>query len=244
MDKLIFGCGRLSGGIEEKKSIGLLKSAADAGINKFDIAPCYGTGDTEAILKRTFNLKNGNVKITTKIGLERAHYNFVRDGIKYFLGPTFSIFRRRVVRPQKNSVGNMNVDFLQRSFFDSLKMLGVDCVDTLLLHEPRAEIISDDVLELLLSLKSKGYICQFGTGIGGRFDSSIVVGDVAQFMWGGEDFNCSAHDIRVHGVFRHDKNATIAQKIPGIINSDTRLKIIFSTKNKNKILELKKLEFK
>ena len=239
IDRLIFGCGRLSGGIDKKQSSRLLNAAYDLGIRRFDLAPSYGDGQVEKILADALGARMCNVQLTTKVGLVRPIASPIKSTMRALIRPIAT----RAVRafnkqPAKivfsNSVGNMDVSFLRSSFEDSLRRLKVDSIDALLLHEPRSETISDDAINFLNSLKSSGVINRFGTGTGQDYKGVVHIGEILQFKYSG-DFEVNSNiETRIHGLFR-GKDATSVDEacrvVKGIFCSGSKCSVVFSTRN-------------
>jgi len=52
IDRLIFGCGHLTGGASQRDAARLVRRAREAGIGQFDTAPSYGIGTAEDAIGR------------------------------------------------------------------------------------------------------------------------------------------------------------------------------------------------
>jgi aryl-alcohol dehydrogenase-like predicted oxidoreductase len=112
--------------------------ALDMGFSLFDTADAYGGGAMEVLLGRL--LRGKNVTIVTKVGTDRT----TEPGRKRF-DPAF--LRERVAA--------------------SLKRLGRERIDLLLLHNPSAEaILFGDAVEALGAMKKEGTIAHWGVAAG------------------------------------------------------------------------------
>jgi aryl-alcohol dehydrogenase-like predicted oxidoreductase len=244
IDRLIFGCGRLSGGFDRKQSIRLLNEAYDLGIRKFDLAPSYGDGQVESILVDALGARIREVQITTKVGLGRPVVSPVKSAFRSLVRPIATSALRAInKKPAKivvsNSVGNMDVNFLRKSFEDSLSKLKVEKIDALLLHEPRKDLVSIDVVNFLENLKERKLINNFGTGTGQDASSIVNIGDIIQFKYTNkEDIKKIPNNkkIRIHGIFRYSSGTSENMSLKNIMEENDELCILFSTRQ---ILNLK-----
>lgn len=117
----------------------LLRAAADAGITHFDTSPYYGYGLAEIDLGRFVRGRRAAVTLTTKVGLypwgsAKAHAAGVwsRKALGK-LAPRLSL-----------PVVDWHVARARASLIASLRRLGTDYVDFLLLHEPEPGLIAGD----------------------------------------------------------------------------------------------------
>ena len=167
--RLGFGCSGIVGGFERRRSLALLETAFDVGIRHFDVAPMYGFGTAEGVLGEFLKRHPGDVTVTTKFGLlpERRH-PLIR--LIYRMG-------RRVLRStQKASSGLATATLPLRklaftgeqaahSLTASLRQLGLEAVDLLLLHEAESGDLQDDsLLAFLHEQVMQGRIRAFGVG--------------------------------------------------------------------------------
>lgn len=135
------------GEVDDEKSIKLLHSALDKGINYFDTADTYGSGKGETILADAFGGMREEVVISTKIG-----YDFYNHTAR----------RGQQERPQVWSE-----DFLRFALGESLRRLDTDYVDFLQLHNVKMDAVEDDGLfELMDTIKSEGGIRSYGIALG------------------------------------------------------------------------------
>ncbi len=135
------------GEVDDAKSIKLLHSALDKGINYFDTADTYGSGKGETILADAFGGMRDEVVISTKIG-----YDFYNHTAR----------RGQQERPQVWSE-----DFLRFALDESLKRLGTDYIDFLQLHNVKMDAVEDDgPFQLMDDIKSEGKIRSYGIALG------------------------------------------------------------------------------
>ena len=107
-----FGCwemGGTYGDIHEDQVTAAVHRAIDLGINCFDTAPAYGTGESERLLARALGSRRQEVLVVTKCGVGYTEREKGRDS-------------RR--------------DTIMMSIEQSLTNLQTDYVDVLLIHWP------------------------------------------------------------------------------------------------------------
>ena len=136
--KFIFGTGSLLNILSKKKRLKLLNSVVDKNFSHFDTSPYYGFGLAETNLGEILK-NNHNLTVTTKVGLyppgnsNQGHFQMITR-------KSFGKFFPFLSKP--------NVDFTiknaNKSLEESLRRLGRDCVDILLIHEPVIEFINTD----------------------------------------------------------------------------------------------------
>lgn len=123
----------------------LLVTAADCGINFFDTGDVYGDGFGESILKETFGSRMKSLVIATKFGYN--FYDFKREGHKE--------------HPQ-----DFSEKFIRRALENSLKRLGVECIDMYQLHNPKLTHITDELVSSCERLVKEGKVRCIGAAIG------------------------------------------------------------------------------
>jgi len=135
------------GEVDDAKSVKLLRSAFEKGINYFDTADTYGSGKGETILADAFGGMRDEVVISTKIG-----YDFYNHTAR----------RGQQERPQVWSE-----DFLRFALDEGLRRLDTDYVDFLQLHNVKMDAVEDDDLfGLMDEIKSEGKIRSYGIALG------------------------------------------------------------------------------
>lgn len=127
----------------------MIQWALEHGMNFFDTAPLYGAGSAERRLGEALaGVARDQFVIQTKVG--------------------------RIVRDDGSIYYDYSRDGVLRSVEDSLKRLGMDRVDSLLVHDPDAEAgkaeankrqVLDEALPALADLRSQGVIHAIGAGM-------------------------------------------------------------------------------
>lgn len=136
----------------------MIERAFERGVRLFDTGPSYGSGEAERrlgeVLKR---LPRYECIISTKAGI------------------------------QSSGLGKRTRDFsaegVRRSVEASMKRLGVQRLDWLLLHGPASAELTDELLKMLVELKFKGDVAALGVaGRGGELDAALTTGLFTVFM--------------------------------------------------------------
>lgn len=168
--KVGFGCSSLVGMVSPKEARELVDAAYDAGIRHFDVARSYGQGRAESVLGRALGSRRSNVTITSKFGLNVPSRPLLIDVSRAILRPIARRLRR--VWSQARSVTGAMVetlDFSRRnaelSLDITLRELGTDYLDILLLHEASAEALNDpELLDFLEQSRQSRKIRGYGVG--------------------------------------------------------------------------------
>jgi aryl-alcohol dehydrogenase-like predicted oxidoreductase len=135
------------GEVDDERSVRILRSAFEKGINYFDTADTYGAGLGETLLADAFGGMRDRVVISTKIG-----YDFYNHTAR----------RGQQERPQ-----NWSGDFIRFALEQSLKRLDTDYIDFLQLHNTKMDAIENDALfELMEEFKREGRIRSYGVALG------------------------------------------------------------------------------
>lgn len=168
--RIAFGCGGLGGSTGWTPSRKLLTTAWDAGIRHFDVAPSYGFGEAEQFLGRAIKEFGSAATVTTKVGIGRGSRpgrlgQLVRSTARVGLAAVPGLRRKlgnkmRAAAPR----GQFDTGFVRASVEESLRALGRDHIDVLLLHEALASDLSPELLELLSELQREGKIGVAGAG--------------------------------------------------------------------------------
>lgn len=146
---LLFGTAQLGLRQGARAQVRLLTAAAAAGFEGFDTAPSYGDGRAERLIGKVLKEDPG-LQVQTKVGLQRR------------------LRLRRLPRPLgvplvaaatrlglDTALPVTTVDGVRRQHEASLRRLGVDHVDALLLHEPDTSTVTDEVLAWLLAQRER-----------------------------------------------------------------------------------------
>lgn len=162
-----YGCANLMGGAGMEESRTLVKAALDAGIRHFDVAPVYGSGLAEDALGLVLGNISERVTITTKVGLARpvrgasGLRRMAKRVLKFAPGLKQRLGQRVYVGSRRTAFG---VDQVEASFHESLRRLGRDRVDILLLHEPEADDLTDELIGWLERQRTEGRAGSIGVG--------------------------------------------------------------------------------
>lgn len=137
--------GNLYSEIPEKSAIDTIQHALQSGINFFDTAPLYGAGLAEKRIGSALRgVDRDQFIIETKVG--------------------------RLITPDQQVIYDYSHDGVSKSLDASLKRMGIDYVDSLLIHDPDtgsapAEYIVKETLPTLIDLKRQGIIKSIGVGM-------------------------------------------------------------------------------
>lgn len=167
LSRLGFGCAALTSS-DRPTALRLLGTALDAGISHFDVARAYGLGQAEQILGEFIRGRRTQVTITTKLGM--------RPPALAAANPSLVALAKRVLRrlpwidraarrhvQRMVTTGAFDVASAGASLEESLRALGTDYVDMLLLHEcTQAEASSPALLTFLDEERRRGRIRTYG----------------------------------------------------------------------------------
>ncbi|SDQ02911.1 Predicted oxidoreductase [Streptococcus equinus] len=133
----------------------LIESALAVGINAFDIADCYGHGECERILgevlKRRPDLRE-KMWIQSKCGIRMEDFTYFDFSKEHILEAVDGILER----------------------------LGVDYIDSLLLHRPDALMEPEEIAEAFDILKAQGKVIDFGVSNQNPTMMELIKKDVKQ----------------------------------------------------------------
>lgn len=126
------------GNVDDSTAEKVLSMAVDCGVNFFDTADCYGAGLSETRLGKFFKNSSQKSYVATKLG------RF----------------------PKPGGTDNFSIHQFRQHTENSLKRLGVDCLDLTQVHCPPTEIIKQgEVFDWLRALKKEGKIKEFGLSV-------------------------------------------------------------------------------
>jgi D-threo-aldose 1-dehydrogenase len=160
--RLALGCAQLGNLYEartDRQAQAILEAAWTAGIRHFDTAPHYGLGLSERRLGDFLREKPRDAfTVSTKVGrlLVPDFHGAGRLDTEGFIVP--AAFRR---------VWDFSAEGVRASFDASLERLGLDRVDTVLIHDPEGEHVQPALTEAvpaLAKLRDDGAIRSFGVG--------------------------------------------------------------------------------
>jgi aryl-alcohol dehydrogenase-like predicted oxidoreductase len=135
--------------ISEKNAVELVEKSLEYGINFFDTAPNYGYGTGEERLGKALkSVDRSKIVINTKFG----HTN--------------------------SGITNFNSNYIRESLEGSLKRLGVDYVDSLIIHNPPSEYLDgnkNDHYDILERLIEEGKIKAYGASLDTYEDMKLLI---------------------------------------------------------------------
>lgn len=163
------GCSRigsLGNSVPMRDIRALLERSLELGVNLFDTADIYGQGDSEREIGRLLAGRRDRAFVVTKVGKRfSAKMRLVRP-LKPLLKPLLARTgsARSAVVGQRDA--NLATDFSPGHILDaaeaSLRRLGFERLDALLLHSPPAEEIGAAAGGALAALKKAGKVRHFG----------------------------------------------------------------------------------
>ena len=112
-------------------------------ITSFDHADIYGGYTTEEQFGKAFSeskIERGNIQLISKCGIQMVSENR-KSKIKHY-----NYSKEHIIWSAENSLKNLQTDYL----------------DVFLLHRPSPLMVSDELAEAVLNLKSDGKILDFG----------------------------------------------------------------------------------
>ena len=168
LSRLGFGTSGLMARRGRRESLRLLEVAHESGITHFDTARAYGYGEAESVLGEFLRGRRDSVTVTTKVGLLPPGRRRGLRGAKAVarvaartVPPLRPLLRRGA--QSLGSSGSFAPDQARTSLETSLRELGIETVDLLLLHECRpADAETEGLLEFLLDAVREGKVRHFG----------------------------------------------------------------------------------
>jgi aryl-alcohol dehydrogenase-like predicted oxidoreductase len=206
--QLGFGCAALLGRAGRSESLRALAAAWEEGIRFFDTARSYGYGESEALVGEFLRGRRDLAIIATKFGILPAPQAKWKQAAKVVVRQALAVapWARGIVR--KSIAGQFTpnaftVAVLEQSINESLRKLGTDYVDFLLMHSAPASVLGqEDLLEALGRLVEAGKVRVAGLSS----DPEVVALALERQTkpLGAMQFPCNVFDLSVA--------ATIAQR--------------------------------
>jgi len=169
--QLGFGCTVLKGGTGRDANLALLSAAFDTGIRHYDVAPSYGLGVAEGILGEFIKGRRASLTVAGKVGLPRPRNPGALARARALLRPLVAFspaLRRRLGKSVQSMSGSSATRFdlphVRQSVEESLRELGTDYLDVLLLHEITPADASDELRQYLEDGVRKGLFLSYGIG--------------------------------------------------------------------------------
>lgn len=127
------GCNNFGRRLDAAQTREVVDAALDEGINFFDTADIYGSGQSEEFLGRALGKRRKDVVITSKFGMKMSE-------------------EKRGAHP----------DYIRSAVEDSLRRLGSDWIDFYMLHTPDPSVPIADTLGALDDLVQRGLVREIG----------------------------------------------------------------------------------
>jgi aryl-alcohol dehydrogenase-like predicted oxidoreductase len=179
LSRLGFGTSGLMARLGRRESVRLLEVAHESGITHFDTARAYGYGEAEGALGEFLAARRDAVTVTTKLGIMPPRRSRGLQGAKTAarlavraIPPLRPLLRRGA--QSMGQAGTFAPEQARASLETSLRELGIETVDILLLHECRpADLETEGLLEFLEEAVRAGKVRRFG--IATDWDSTTAI---------------------------------------------------------------------
>lgn len=234
IERILFGCHNLTAGSSSARSRGLVDTAFSLGIRRFDVAPSYGLGTAEAMLARALGARRHSVEITSKFGIlpaplgvaaawAREPYRALRRLWPKAQGPWPSVPAPLV--PREVPAPPVFPFSASTAVLRSLRRLGVDHLDAVLIHEriegPFALGLGDELAEL----KRRGLIKRWGVS-GARSNVQDMIGligtpDIVQVASDDAESFEWAPELRLFNL-RHRASGASAREVAELLAARAR----------------------
>jgi aryl-alcohol dehydrogenase-like predicted oxidoreductase len=166
------GCGRLGSAVSHdarRDAEATVERALALGITFFDTADVYGRGRAETILGRVLRRSRTDVVIATKCGLLRTPATMLNAFRSSPAGTAVGLLKERRGHREYSPA------YVERAVEASLRRLGLDYIEVVLLHSPPRSVLRDATfMEAFWRLKAAGKIGACGVSVRGGTDG---VGD-------------------------------------------------------------------
>jgi D-threo-aldose 1-dehydrogenase len=205
IERILFGCHNLTAGSSAGRSRRLVEAALSLGIRRFDVAPSYGLGTAEAMLGRALGARRHSVEITSKFGILPAPLGcaavWLREPFRALprLVPKTQTLRPEApVLPQTMAAPSPFPFSASTAVLKSLRRLGVDHLDGVLVHERIEGQFALGLGDELAELKRRGLIARWGVSgtrtnvhdmirLAGNPDMvQVAIRDAEEFAWAPE----------------------------------------------------------
>lgn len=162
MRDVAFGTAHLYGLVPPDRSPALLRAAWSAGVRRYDTAPSYGAGRSEAELAAWLRHVDEDVVVTTKVGIAAplgpaGVRRLVRRAARSLPPGVRAALRGRALAATH---GRFRVDDVRASVESSLRRLGP--LQRLLLHEVDASDVTSELVDLLSGYVDRGDVRNVG----------------------------------------------------------------------------------
>jgi aryl-alcohol dehydrogenase-like predicted oxidoreductase len=173
------GFGSSGGRISDRERLRLYHLVFDHGITHFDTARAYGVGGAEGLLGKFLAGRRDQVTVTTKLGiLPPSSWALLRTArsaarIAERIIPAAGTRAKQAAGNRLLTGKRFSIDDARKSLETSLRQLGTDYVDFLLLHECDPEDLYEDLISFLDERVRAGQV-RF-TGIATGPDSTAAI---------------------------------------------------------------------
>jgi D-threo-aldose 1-dehydrogenase len=178
--RLAFGSASLMARLGRRESVRLLEVAHDSGITHFDTARSYGYGEAESAVRELLSRHRGELTVTTKLGMVppgRSRGLQAARALARVAGRRVPGLRSLLRRGAQTMVraGRFDPREAHSSLETSLRELGTDMVDILLLHEcSPSDLQTEGLLDFLRGAVRDGKVRYFGVATDGRSTGAIL----------------------------------------------------------------------
>jgi D-threo-aldose 1-dehydrogenase len=176
----VLGLGTTGGNISEAERLRVYGVAFEEGITHFDTARGYGLGAAEGLVGRFIAGKRDRVTITTKLGMlppsdgSLLRIARVMGRRVQKLAPSVGARAKQATASKMTAVGKFSVSEARGSLETSLRELGTDHVDILLLHECQPEDVTDELVAFMEEVVADGKARYTGTATGLASTTTIL----------------------------------------------------------------------
>jgi len=184
--RLGFGSALLMVRLGRRESLRLLEVAHDSGITHFDTARSYGHGEAETALGEFLSRHRDRVTVATKLGIvppRRSRPLHTAKALARAVANRAPAVRPVLRRGAQSLVqtGRFHPSEARNSLETSLRELGTDAVDILLLHECRPEDLqTEGLLDFLEGSVREGKVRNFGVATDAR-STGVILNERPEF---------------------------------------------------------------
>lgn len=234
LDASVLGLGSVGGRISDAERLRLYEVAFENGITHFDTARAYGVGGAERVLGAFMANKRASVTVTTKLGITPPPNRLflrVAKGVARSverLLPSAGGRAKRAAAGHLMAGGRFSVEEAQKSVETSLRELGTDHVDVLLLHECGADDVQSDLLEYLATCVVEGKARYTGIATSPHSTAAILERHLAfptvvQLANSATEPNLARIPLRGQAVITHSPLSQSFRRIQALLASSIEL---------------------
>lgn len=229
----------------------LLDAALELGIQHFDTARLYGGGFSEKLLGEFLRASQPDVQVTAKVGLGPLHTSRVPTRLALPLNYVRKRLRGGAPLPPDPVLGEiaaaapLDSDYVRRALDETFRVLGLERIDVLLLHENLPTNLEPSTLEMLHALQAEGRVGQLGSGTDAHLlDRDYVsVPGFSVLQYAGPVGNTETtlrerfpnHQHYQHGFFAGRAPSNPAVVLRRAIRANPGGKILFSTRSVDRL---------